>query len=260
MSARTFTLLDRVPRGKQARATRAKVQELVSLVAEALDVFEVSSDISEVVEGKYICIKVMLEGEDTIPAMNFLNVKFGVGKEMGAINPGDEIHRARIVAPGGVGFGVFFDIGMGAGKHALYPLHRMREQLAGGKTIPARPLIKTFGFCEQFSLPVVVTKTGGGKVEIEMSPRVVEEFTAWRMDGLDRVFCHGEHARVLERALKEKLDVRHHTIAQETGFLDAIITVDKRTDGPGIMSLLGPHFSHVKMAVFNAGRARALLS
>lgn len=259
MPPRRIVLLDRVPHARQARATASRVRELADLVKEALDVFEVTHEIHEVVEGRDTRIHVTLEGEDEEPAINFLNVRFGVGVSLGSVTPGDEIHRARVAAPGKVGFGVFFDIGLDDGKHALYPLHRMREQLAGGKLVPSRPLVKAFGFCEEFSMPVVVTKVEAGKVEVELAARVVEELATWRRDGLDKITCHGETAEVLERTLREKLGVRHHAMIQQAGFLDAVISVDKRTDGAGIVALLGPLFSHVKMAVFNPKRIAALL-
>lgn len=260
MPTRRIALLDRVPHAKQARATVARVQELAILVKEALDVFDVKHEIHEVVEDRCTRIHVELEGEDEEPAINFLNVKFGVGASIDSVKPGDEIHRAPVVAPGSVGFGVFFDIGLAAGKQALYPLHRMREQLAGGKSVPSRPLVKAFGFCEGFAMPVVVTRVEAGKVEVELAARVVDELATWRRDGLDKITCHGEDAEVLERALREKLGVRHHAMVQQAGFLDVVISVDKRTDGAGIVALLGPLFSHVKLAVFNPRRIDKLLA
>ncbi|NMC06160.1 MAG: DUF2110 family protein, partial [Candidatus Lokiarchaeota archaeon] len=146
------------------------------------------------------------------------------------------------------------------GKNALYPLFRMREQLADNKKVPARRIAKLFGFCDGFSYPVVVTGIDeDSKVFVELEKRAVEEFKAWQNDGLDRVMCHGDTKESIEHALVKAGAKKEHFMIQESGFLDCIITCDKRTEGAGLVGLIGPRMSHVTMAVFNGAEAGKLV-
>ena len=68
---------------------------------------------------------------------------------------------------------------------------------------------------------------------------------------MERVFCHGETIDNLKRCLTGAKINKENTIVQETGYMDSIITLNKGTNGAGIVALLGPKLSHVQLAVFN---------
>lgn len=248
----SITLLDRVEQSPDRRITRARLDMLKKSITESIDVFDIEHKIEEIKGNNVTWLKVNLRGDDAVAAMNFLKLKHGAKVMLFDVQEGVIIQRAKADASGSTGFGIFFDIGL-ENKHALYPLYRMREQLVNGKKMPARKLAKMFGFCDGFGFPVVVTEIDEqSKVFVELDAHVVEEFATWRDDSLDRVFCHGETKEGIERAIANSGAKKEHIMIQEAGFLDCIITCDARTEGAGIIALIGPSLSHVKLAVFKA--------
>ena len=247
-----MTLLDRVETDRDRRITIARLDLLKKSIKDSIDAFDIEHDMAEIKGNNVIWLQVKLRGEDAVAAANFLKLKHGAKVMLVDLQEETTIQRAKADASGATGFGMFFDIGL-ENKHALYPLYRMREQLAIGKKLPARKLVKMFGFCDGFGFPVVVTEINEqSKITIELDAQVVEEFATWREDSVDRVFCHGETKEGIERAIANSGAKREHLMVQEAGFLDCIITCDARTEGKGIIALIGPTLSHVKLAVFNA--------
>ncbi len=247
----TITLLDRVEIDRSREITSARLALLKRVVHQDVEAFAVKTIIDEVKKGDAIMFKIIIEGEDAEAARNYLQLKHGARTLLVNMHEDDAVPRARADAPGSAGFGIFFDIGL-EGKNALYPLFRMREQLLDGKKQPARRMAKLFGFCNGFGYPVVVTGIDeNSKVFVELDARAVDEFKTWRCDGLDRILCHGETKEALERTLLKAGANKEHFMIQETGFLDCIITCDSRTEGAGLVGLIGPRMSHVAMAVFN---------
>nr|MDO8085726.1 DUF2110 family protein [Candidatus Sigynarchaeum springense] len=251
MGSITITLLDKVSIDRNREITSARLALLKKAVQQDVEAFRVESSIDEVKKGESIMFKISIEGEDSEAARNYLRLKHGARTLLVDLHEEDAVPRARADAPGSAGFGIFFDIGL-EGKNALYPLFRMREQLVDGKKLPARRIAKLFGFCNGFGYPVVVTRIDeNSKVFVELDARAVEEFKAWRRDGLDRVVCHGETKDAIERSLVKAGAKKEHFMIQEAGFLDCIITCDGRTEGAGLVGLIGPCLPHVAMAVFN---------
>ncbi len=251
MSSVTITLLDQVEMDRNREITSGRLALLKKAVQQDIEAFNVKWSIEEVRKGEVIAFKISITGEDAEAARNFLRLKHGARTTLVDLHDNDAVPRARADAPGSAGFGVFFDIGL-EGKNALYPLFRMREQLLDGKKQPARRIAKVFGFCNGFGYPVVVTGIDeNSKVFVELDPRAVDEFKVWQRDGLDRVICHGDTKEAIERTLAKAEAKKEHFMIQEAGFLDCIITCDNRTEGAGLVGLIGPRLSHVTMAVFN---------
>lgn len=245
----TMILLDKVEIDRNREITSSRLASLKRTVQRDVDAFAVKIAIEEVKEGGAIAFKISIEGEDAEAARNFLRLKHG--SRATHLRENDAVPRARADAPGSAGFGIFFDVGLG-GRNALYPLFRMRDQLVGGKKLPARRVAKLFGFCHGFGYPVVVTGIDeGSKVFVELDARAVQEFNAWGRDGLDRVLCHGDTREAIDRALLKAGAKKEHFMVQDAGFLDCIITCDSRTEGAGLVGLIGPRIPHVTMAVFN---------
>jgi len=255
MSGATITLLDQVHIDRSREITSARLALLKKAVQQDIEAFNTKWSIEEVKKGDVITFKVSIDGEDAEAARNFLRLKHGAHTTLVDVREDVAIPRARADAPGSAGFGIFFDIGLD-GKNALYPLYRMRQQLLDNQKQPARLIAKLFGFCNGFGYPVVVTEVDeNSKVFVELDARSVEEFKAWQRDGLDRVMCHGEIAEVIERTLVKAGAKKEHFMIQDAGFLDCLITCDKRTEGAGLVGLIGPRLSHVTMSVFNGAEA-----
>ncbi|MEX2684041.1 MAG: DUF2110 family protein [Candidatus Sigynarchaeota archaeon] len=258
MGSVTITLLDKVDIDRSREITSTRLALLKKAVQQDIDAFRVKYSIDEIKKGESIMFKILIDGEDSEAARNYLRLKHGARTLLVDLHKDDVIPRARVDTPGSAGFGLFFDIGL-EGKNALYPLFRMREQLVDGKKVPARKIAKLFGFCNGFAYPVIVAEIDeNSKIFVELDARAVDEFHAWRRDGLDRVMCHGETKEIIERTLVKAGAKKEHFIIQESGFLDCIITCDAHTEGAGLVGLIGPRMPHVAMAVFNgAGVAKA---
>jgi len=256
----SLTLLDRVEMSSDRRITGARFEMLKRSIEESIDAFDNEHNIEEIKGNNVTWLRINIRGEDAVAAANFLKLKHGAKVMVVDLEEGITIQRAKADASGATGFGMFFDIGL-ENKHALFPLYRMREQLAGGKKLPARKLAKMFGFCDGFGFPVVVTEIDEqSKITIELDARVVDEFATWREDAVDRILCHGETKEGIERAIVNSGAKKEHLMVQEAGFLDCIITCDARTEGKGIIALIGPTLSHVQLAVFNAAEVRKALA
>lgn len=253
-------LLDRVEISRSRNVTRGLVEHLRNRIHQSLEVFKLDYEIREVKRESFIEFVIDLEGTDALAAKNYLNLNFGIQVSKNELEQGTLLRSSKINSPGSVGFGLFFDIGLPSGKDALYPVYRMREQLTGGKKIPARKIIKAFGFCEGFGLDTrVLDIEKNSKISVELTDDLANLFHSWLNDGLDRVLCHGESLDGIERALeKNKADKKHYML-DNTGLLDTIITCDKNTKGIGLVSLIGPSLSHVKMSVFNPGEIEKLM-
>src|SRR5271157_109974 len=256
----SMTLLDRVEMDRDRRITRARSDLLKKSITDSIDAFDIEHEVKEIKGNNVTWLQVKLRGEDAVAAANFLKLKHGAKVMLFDVQEGTTIQRAKADASGSTGFGMFFDIGL-ENKHALYPLYRMRDQLTNGKKIPARKLAKMFGFCDGFGFPVLVTEVDEqSKIFVELDARVVDEFATWRDDALDRVLCHGETKEGIERVITSSGAKKEHIMVQEAGFLDCIITCDSRTEGAGIISLIGPALSHVKFAVFKAAEVNKALA
>jgi hypothetical protein len=251
MGSITITLLDQVEIDRNREITSIRLALLKKAVQQDIEAFSVKWNIEEVKKGETIAFKVSIAGEDAEAARNFLRLKHGARTTLVDLRDGTPIPRARPDAPDLAGFGIFFDIGL-EGKNALYPLFRMREQLLDNKKQPSRLIAKLFGLCNGFGYPVVVTGIDeNSKVFVKLDTRAVDEFKAWQRDGLDRVMCHGDTTEAIERTLLKAGAKKEHFMIQDSGFLDCIVTCDNRTEGAGLVGLIGPRLSHVTMAVFN---------
>jgi hypothetical protein len=262
MESITIRFLDRIVVTRNRRLALAQASLFKKQVRNTLASFGVETSINQVEGDRGYSFVASIKGEsdDVEAARNFLKLKFGIVQPVSLMKAGDRIPKARLNEPGSVGFGVFFDIGADTGKNALYPLYRIREQLVEGHEVPARSILKFFGFCSNFGFPVVVTGIEEGtKISVELADEAVTDFKAWVDDGLERVFCHGETGDRLEKLLAASSKGHDHVTVQETGFLDAVLTCDRRTNGAGIVSMIGPRLSHVQMGVFVPESIKKLL-
>ncbi len=252
MVKQVLVLNDRVRVLRDIKVTRRHSSVLKRAIADELASFEITHDVRAKQSRGMMMFEVEIDGIDAIAASNYLRLRHGGGIEPAGLKLGMAIARARWDRPGSVGFGTFVDIGV-AGSNALYPLYGMRQQLAGGKQHPVKWFEKAFGVCDGFAIDVVLQKISPeGKLFVELSGNLVQELASWRQDGCDRVFCHGETTLMVERALRVAGVNPEHAIIQETAFLDSIITCDDRTDGAGLVALIGRALPHLSMGVFNA--------
>lgn len=255
MNRETIKLLDRVYRMQSKDNVRLHVDALKNAIDRELEAFDLQYKLTTDAAGPFIQARVRLDGTDAFAAMNLLALNHGMRRDpvdILSLHPGKIIHRAKIKSPGKVGFGIFIDIGSKDDKDALYPQFAMREQLTAGKKESTRQIARIHGFCDGFGMEVAIAgHEPGGKTTVELGPATIREFLTWVQDGRDRILCHGELTWRLRDGFTTQVGTTKRFMFQDAGFLDTIVTCDAKTDGAGIIALVGKHFPHVKMGVFN---------
>ncbi|MHA1793900.1 MAG: DUF2110 family protein [Promethearchaeota archaeon] len=229
-------------------------------LSRSLEVFDIDYQVREIIIKDSWHLEISLDGEDAFAARNYINLKYGMLLNGTELKSGMLIHKAKVKEPLKMGFGIFFDIGLKErGKDALFSLHEMRRQLINGKKAPSRKIARYFGFCEGFSYPVrVLNINDKGEVFINLDARFSGMMRRWIDDGMDVVFCHGDTKERLHRELKRIFKDKLPVMVDDLGLFDCTITCKKKTDGAGIVSLLGPKLSHVKFSVLNSKMIKKL--
>src|SRR5215467_1899361 len=89
-------------------------------------------------------LDVKAAGDDAEAFINVLRNRFStIPVQLSKVEKWD-LARGNVVGSGKVGFGVYVDLGIfePVARDSLYPLHRMRAQLADGVTKPCREIIE----------------------------------------------------------------------------------------------------------------------
>ncbi len=144
-------------------------------------------------------------------------------------------------------------------KDALYPLHRMRAQLADGVGKSSREIIYENGLADYFPVDVIVTELDGDKITVELADRTRDQLHQWKRLVFDRVITVGVDRDYAEKIVKTAnlgLDV----IKIETLSLLVHCLVCKfDTDAPGVIAKIGNRLRGVGLTAFRTP-AKALLA
>ena len=127
-------------------------------------------------------LDVKAAGEDAEAFLNVLRNRFGTIPVQSSKIEKWDLAKGSVVGSGKVGFGVYVDLGIfePIARDSLYPLHRMRAQLADGVTKPCREIIEENGLVDDFPLETRVIDIQGEKISVELSDRTRELFNSWR--------------------------------------------------------------------------------
>jgi hypothetical protein len=199
-------------------------------------------------------INVNLEGEDELAAYNYLASLYGKNIELGELKEGD-IVKGYVCSSGKVGFGLFVDIGIKEPYNvdALLPLFALREQLAEGKTLPVRKIIKMFGLIDNFPIEIIMQKVSIGtkKAEAKLSEKQIETFETWREEGLDKLLILGAFEEEIERALKRSNHSKDIISLESLGWMENIITCKFNTNAKGLIPAIGRILPKAKFEIFS---------
>src|SRR5436309_10631761 len=104
-------------------------------------------------------LQVRARGEDADAFLNLLKHEHGEAPVSRANLEKWDVVRGFVAGAGRIGYGVYIDIGIQnpRPKDALYPLHRMRAQLADGEPKSAREILDEHALVDFVRLNMIVT-------------------------------------------------------------------------------------------------------
>ena len=204
-------------------------------------------------------LEVRAEGDDAEAFLNFLKKKFdSIPVEASRVEKWDGA-RGWIVTSGRVGFGVYVDIGVfePVARDGLYPLHRMRAQLADGESKSCREILDENGLVDNFPVKVQVIGLETEKITVELSDETRELLASWRRLPFDRVVAIGASEAETEGAVKSA-KLWYDVIRIEPLSMFAQCLVCKiGTDAPGVIAKLGNRLQGVRLASVRSRRPDA---
>jgi len=204
-------------------------------------------------------LEVRAEGDDAEAFLNFLRKRFDtVPVEASRVEKWDSA-RGWIVSSGRVGFGVYVDIGVfePVARDGLYPLHRMRAQLADGASESCREILDENGLVDDFPVMVRVIGLEGERISVELSDETRELLALWHRLPFDRVVAIGVSAAEAESAVKSaKLWYDVIRIEPLSMFVQCLVC-KIGTDAPGVIAKLGNRLPGVRLASVRSRRPYA---
>jgi len=206
-------------------------------------------------------LEVRVRGDDAEAFLNLLVEKYGEAPVQRSKIERWDVLPGFITGSGRVGFGVYVDVGIlePTKKDALYPLHRMRAQLADGVGKSSREIIYENGLADYFPVDVIVAELDGDKITVELADRTRDQLQQWKRLVFDRVITVGVDRDYAEKIVKTAnlgLDV----IKIETLSLLVHCLVCKfDTDAPGVIAKIGNRLRGVGLTAFRTP-AKALLA
>lgn len=197
-------------------------------------------------------IEVNAKGEDAEALINLLRERYGQAPVEGSRVERWDILKGFVTGSGRVGFGVYVDIGVTqpVTKDALYPLHRMRAQLADGVAKSCREILDENALVDYFPLKVVVSEVDGEKLGVELTDETRELLLSWRRFPFDRVLAIGAARLQAENAVKSA-GLQYDVIRVETlSPLVQCLLCKIGTEAPGVISKIGGKLRGAGLASF----------
>ncbi|OLD01045.1 hypothetical protein AUG19_06840 [archaeon 13_1_20CM_2_54_9] len=197
-------------------------------------------------------LDVRAKGEDADAFLNLLRGKFGEAPRHHSNIERWDVRRGFIIGSGRIGFGVYVDVGITepAHKDALYPLHRMRAQLADGAVTSCRELLEENALTDDFPVKVLVTEIDGERLTVELADETRELFASWKKFPFDRVIAIGATKDAVEGAVSNAR-IEYDVIKVEPLSIFAHCLVCKiGTDAPGVIARIGNRLGGVALVSY----------
>ncbi len=199
-------------------------------------------------------LEVRAKGEDADAFLNLLKDKFGETPQQHSKVERWDVRRGFIVGSGRVGFGVYADLGITEPlrKDALYPLHRMRAQLADGTMLPCREILEENALADDFPVKVLVTEVDRERLTVELADETHEMFASWKSLPFDRVVALGATRGMVEAAVKNlRLDYDVIKVEPLSIFTHCLVC-KLGTEAPGVIARIGSHLRGVGLVSYRA--------
>lgn len=210
-------------------------------------------------------IQIEVSGEDETVALHYLDQRIGLApasidklKKFSAI-------RGKSILSGKSRNELYVDIGVFSPQicDATILLQSLQTQLAVGKKLPIRRLIKLF--CLYDGLPLRVKIVGNvdvqtKRIEAELSEAQLAQTTRWIRSYLDRLITLGAPAFDVEHAIKASKHTRDIIKVEPLGLLEQAVVCKLGTDAVGLIPRLGPLLPTATLAPFSPRKIQQIIN
>jgi hypothetical protein len=227
------TLAEKIP----PQALRQGSQTVGKILAARAKGLKLVSDFS--LKGQWLQIRA--KGEDAEAFLNLLRQEQGEAPVSRANLEMWDTVRGFVAGAGRIGYGVYIDIGIQdpSPKDALYPLHRMRAQLADGEAKSAREILDNNALVDYVPLKMNVTEFEGENISVQMEDEARDHLLLWRKYPFDRVIVVGADKTQAENAVRASgLQPDIVKVESLSLFVQSLLC-KIGTDAPGVIAKIG---------------------
>ena len=230
---RIATLAEKVP----PQVLKQGSQFIAKVLAEKANGLEMESDFGQ--QGQWL--QVRARGEDADAFLNLLKQEYGEASVSRASLEKWDVVRGFVAGAGRIGYGVYVDIGIQdpRPKDALYPLHRMRAQLADGEPRSAREILDANALVDFVPLKMIVTELEGENISVELDDVARDNLVSWRKYPFDRVIVVGADKAFVENAVRASgLESDVVKVESLSLFVQSVLC-KIGTEAPGVIAKIG---------------------
>ncbi|TMI32908.1 DUF2110 family protein [Candidatus Bathyarchaeota archaeon] len=212
-------------------------QLIAKVLSEKANGLEVESDFGQ--QGQWLQVKA--RGKDADAFLNLLRQELGEAPLSRANLEKWDVVRGFIAGAGRIGYGVYVDIGIQdpRPKDALYPLHRMRAQLADGEPRSAREILDANALVDCVPLKMIVTELEGENISVELDDQARDNLVSWRKYPFDRVIVVGADRAFVENAVRASgLESDVVKVESLSLFVQSVLC-KIGTEAPGVIAKIG---------------------
>lgn len=145
---------------------------------------------------------------------------------------------------------------------AIVSLEDLRSQLADGKTIPLKDLVRFFCFYDNLPLTVKIlddSNEGKNYITARLSETQIFQITRWILSSLDRIIIFGVTSYHITQAIERSKLARDIVKVEELGILEHSLLCKLGTDAVGLIPKLGPMFPKANFSAFCPKKIRKLI-
>ena len=227
------TLAEKIP----PQILKQGSQLIAKVLAEKANGLEMESDFGQQEQW----LQVRARGEDAEAFLNLLKQDYGEARVSRSSLEKWDVVRGFVAGAGRIGYGVYIDIGIQdpRPKDALYPLHRMRAQLADGEPKSAREILDANALVDFVPLKMIVTELEGENISVELDDQARDNLVSWRKYPFDRVIVVGADRAFVENAVRASgLESDVVKVESLSLFVQSVLC-KIGTEAPGVIAKIG---------------------
>ena len=186
-------------------------------------------------------LEIRAKGEDAEAFLNLLKQEYGESPVSRSNLEKWDVVNGFVTGAGRIGYGVYIDIGIQqpTPKDPLYPLHRMRAQLADGEAKSSREILDENALVDYVPLKVVVTELEDENISVEMDDEARDRIVSWRKYPFDRVIVVGANKSIVESAVRDSGLAGDIVKVEPTSLFVQSLLCKIGTDAPGVIAKIG---------------------
>jgi len=197
-------------------------------------------------------LQIRAKGEDAEAFLNLLKQGYGEAPASRLNLEKWDVVNGFVTGAGRIGYGVYIDIGVRepAPKDALYPLHRMRAQLADGEAKSSREILDGNALVDYVPLKVVVTELEGENISVELNDEAREQLVSWRKYPFDRVIAVGADRTLVDNAVRASGLQSDIVKVESLSLFVQSLLCKIGTDAPGVIAKIGNRLKGVGLSSY----------